>query len=151
MAFCAGSATALASNAWTISSAELELNIIELSDEGMGIINSMTPFNQPVYLHGNSWRHYASSLAASTAGNYSTLVPARFASLKSICVPPRRSTEANAQQAYSLSSRINPGIQNYFLGLVHTFYQIKVLLYKIQVPLMDMQKRLQSYKGLFTV
>ena len=117
LAFCAGSATALASNAWTISSAELELNIIELSDEGMGIINSMTPFNQPVYLHGNSWRHYASSLAASTAGNYSTLVPARFASLKSICVLPRRSTEANAQQAYSLSSRINPGIQNYFFRI----------------------------------
>ena len=42
-----------------IISAELELNIIELSDEGMSIINSMTPFNQPVYLHGNSWRHYA--------------------------------------------------------------------------------------------
>ena len=117
LAFCASSATALASNAWTISSAELELNIIELSDEGMGIINSMTPFNQPVYLHGNFWRHYASSLPASTAGNYSTLVPARFASLKSICVLPRRSTEANAQQAYSLSSRINPGIQNYFFRI----------------------------------
>jgi hypothetical protein len=83
----------------------------------MGIINSMTPFNQPVYLHGNSWRHYASSLPASTAGNYSTLVPARFASLKSICVLPRRSTEANAQQAYFLSSRINPGIQNYFFRI----------------------------------
>ena len=151
-AFCASAnTTALISNAWSIISAELELNIIELSDEGMSIINSMTPFNQPVYLHGNSWRHYASSLPASTAGNYSTLVPARFASLKSICVLPRRSTEANAQQAYSLSSRINPGIQNFFLGLVHTFYQIKVLLYKIQVLLMDMQKHLQSYKGHFIV
>ena len=30
---------------------------------------------------------------------------------------PRRSTEANAQQAYSLSSRINPGIQNYFFRI----------------------------------
>ena len=65
-AFCAGAnTTALISNAWSIISAELELNIIELSDEGMSIINSMTPFNQPVYLHGNSWRHYASTLPAS--------------------------------------------------------------------------------------
>ena len=44
----------------------------------------MTLFNQPVYLHGNSWRHYATTLPASSSGNYSTLVPARFASLKSI-------------------------------------------------------------------
>ena len=98
LAFCASTTTALISNAWSIISAELELNIIELSDEGMSIINSMTPFNQPVYLHGNSWRHYASTLAASSSGNYSTLVPARFASLKSICVLPRRSTEAIAQK-----------------------------------------------------
>ena len=80
----------------------------------MSIINSMTPFNEAIYLHGNSWRHYASSLPASTAGNFSTLVPARFASLKSICLLPRRSTEMGLQNAYSLSSRINPGIQNYF-------------------------------------
>ena len=56
-AFCASvvaTTSALAANSWTIISAELELNIIELSDEGMSIINSMTPFNQPVYLHGNS-------------------------------------------------------------------------------------------------
>ena len=117
LAFCASTTTALISNAWSIISAELELNIIELSDEGMGIINSMTPFNQPVYLHGNSWRHYASTLAASTSGNYSTLVPARFASLKSICVLPRRSTEMGQQHAYCLASRINPGIQNYFFRI----------------------------------
>jgi hypothetical protein len=83
----------------------------------MSIVNSITPFNQPVYLHGNSWRHYASTLAASTAGNYSTLVPARFASLKSICVLPRRSAEMAQQPAYSLASRINPGIQNYFFRI----------------------------------
>jgi hypothetical protein len=116
-AFCASvvsTTSALTSNAWSIVNAELQLNIIELSDEGMSIINSMTPFNEAIYLHGNSWRHYASSLPASTAGNYSTLVPARFASLKSICLLPRRSTEMGLQNAYSLASRINPGIQNYF-------------------------------------
>jgi hypothetical protein len=97
-------------NAWSIISAELELNIIELPDEGISIINSMTPLNQPVYLHGNSWRHYASTLPASSSGNSSTLVPARFASLKSICVLPRRSTEMAQQHAFCLASRINPGI-----------------------------------------
>jgi hypothetical protein len=117
-AFCAGeNTTALISNTWSIISAEIELNIIELSDEGMSIINSMTPFNQQVYLHGNSWRNYASTLAASTSGNYSTLVPARFASLKSICFLSRRSTEMAQQHAYCLASRINPGIQNYFIRI----------------------------------
>ena len=77
----------------------------------------MTPFNQAIYLHGNSWRHYASTLPAFSSGNYSTLVPARFASLKSICVLPRRSTEMALQNAYCLSSRINPGIQNYFFRI----------------------------------
>ena len=46
-AFCASVAVGtspLASNAWSIISAELELNIIELTNEGMGIITSMTPF-----------------------------------------------------------------------------------------------------------
>jgi hypothetical protein len=56
-------------------------------------------------------------LPASTASNFSTLVPARFASLKSICLLPRKSTEMALQNAYSLASKINPGIQNYFVRI----------------------------------
>ena len=99
---------------WQITNVELELCIIELSDVGMAMVNSVTPFNQPIYLHGNSWRHYTSSLNASTSGTYSTLVPARFASLKSLVCLPRRATEISNYAAYSLSSRANPQILSYY-------------------------------------
>ena len=49
-------------SSWSIINMELELTIIELSDEGMGMVRNMTPFSSPVYLHGNSWRHYTSAL-----------------------------------------------------------------------------------------
>jgi hypothetical protein len=100
--------------AWTVTNVELELCIIELSDVGMAMVNSVTPFNQPIYLHGNTWRHYASSLAVSQTGNYSTLVPARFASLKTLVLCPRCNTQANGATSYSISSRCNPNITQYW-------------------------------------
>ena len=99
---------------WTITDFQLELQIIELSDEGQSMVESVTPFNNPVYLHCNSWRHYSSTLPASSAGTYSTLVPARFASLKSLVCLPRRSPEINDKSAYSLSCRINPCFSQYW-------------------------------------
>ena len=63
---------------WQVTNVEPELCIIELSDVVMAMVNSVTPFNQPIYLHGNSWRHCTSSLNANSSGTYSTLVPARF-------------------------------------------------------------------------
>jgi len=101
-------------NNWTITNAELELCIIELSDEGEQMVRSITPPERPIYIHSSSWRHYVSSLAASTSGMYSTLVPARFASVKQLVLCPRRSTEINSATSYSLSSRINPNIQTYW-------------------------------------
>jgi hypothetical protein len=98
---------------WSIISAELELTIIELSDEGQSMVESVTPFSQPIYLHGNSWRHYVSTIAAATSGSFSYLVPARFASLKSMALCPRRNTD-QVQQSFSLGSRINPNIQSYW-------------------------------------
>ena len=98
---------------WTVTNMELELCIVELSDVGMSMVNSVTPFNQPIYLHGNSWRHYTSSLPAS-AGSFSTLVPARFASLKTLLLCPRCNTTINLATAYSTSSRANPNISQYW-------------------------------------
>ena len=61
---------------------QLELTIVELSDEGENMVRSNYQYPQmPLYLHGSSWRHYVSQLGTSSGG-YSTLVPARFASLK---------------------------------------------------------------------
>jgi hypothetical protein len=65
-------------------------------------------------MHCNSWRHYVSSLVTGYAGTYSSLIPARFASLKSIVVLPRHASEITSAIAYSTSSRINPCIASYW-------------------------------------
>jgi hypothetical protein len=101
---------------WSITSWELELNILELGDEGMNMVESITPFNEPIYIHGSSYRHYSSSLANGVVGTQSTLIPARFASLKQIIMCPRRvaeaQTAATAAVAYSISSRICPNVDS---------------------------------------
>jgi hypothetical protein len=106
--------TTTANAAWSIISAELELTIIELSDEGQSMVESVTPYSNPIYLHGNSWRHYVSTLAAQNGGQISMLVPARFASLKTLVLCPRSATTLTAANAFSLSSRVNPNMTAYW-------------------------------------
>jgi hypothetical protein len=101
-------------SAWTVIDMQLELCIIELSDEGESMVNSFISPEKPIYIHGNSWRHYTSTLPASTSGGQSFLVPARFGSLKSLFLCPRRSTEIVNPKGYSLSSRINPNFSQYW-------------------------------------
>ena len=110
-AVCYSSSTPTGS--WQVIFAELELCYIELEDTAQHMVDSQTP-NGNVYLHGNSWRHYVSNLPASSAGVFSTLVPARMASIKSLVLLPRRSTEINGTQAYALNSRINPCITSWW-------------------------------------
>lgn len=100
--------------AWSITNFELELNILELSDEGMQMVSEVTPFTEPIYMHGTSYRHYSSTLATGSTGNQSFLVPARFASLKSLILCPRTSTTMSISNAYSISSRVNPNIESYY-------------------------------------
>jgi hypothetical protein len=99
--------------AWSISAFELELCIVELSDEGENMVRSMTSPEQPIYIHGNSWRHYTSTTAGA-AGGFSTIVPARFASLKSLVMCPRRGGVDMVANSYSISSRVNPNIASYW-------------------------------------
>jgi len=103
-----------ASTPWIIGFAELELTYIELSDEAQHLVDEVTPTSREIYLHGNSWRHYTSILPSSTTGVFSTLVPARFASIRSMVCLPRRSTEISSTTSYSLTSRINPNIATYW-------------------------------------
>jgi hypothetical protein len=102
---------------WTVTACELELCIIELSDEGMHLVNEQTPLNEDIYICSNSWRHYVSTLPAASAGSFSFLVPARFASLKTLIMCPRNSTNINNPYVYSISSRVNPLISQYFLRI----------------------------------
>ena len=105
-------ASAAISN-WSIISAELEVTIVELGEQGMNMVQSVTPFARPVYLHASSYRHYVST-QTQAAGQASYLVPARFASLKSLSVLPRSNASTTAQAAYSLSSRSNPNWNQYY-------------------------------------
>jgi hypothetical protein len=106
-------ATALTSP-WTIISAELVLNYVVLSDTAEEIVRSVSPIDSPVFVHSSSYRSYPQTLGIGSTGNQSFLISSRFNSLKAIHLMPRRSTEINAQNAYSLSSRINPNIQQYY-------------------------------------
>ena len=103
--------------AYSITDFQLELSITELSDEAESMVRSVADPNQPIYLHGTSWRHYTSSLASGTTGSFACLVPARFASLKQICMLPQRSTETTSATSYSIGSRINPCIDSYFFRI----------------------------------
>jgi len=103
---------------WQIVSAEIEAQIIELSDEAQSMVNSTIAPESPIYLHGSSFRSYIGNISA--AGQFSILISARFASLKTLIVLPRRSTEisgANNQVSYSLSSRVNPNIASYWFRI----------------------------------
>ena len=80
----------------------------------MQIINSVSPLNGDIYLHGKSYRHYVSTLPSGTSGQYSTLVPQRFASTCGLIILPRRANELNS---YSIGSRINPNIDSFWLRL----------------------------------
>ena len=101
------------SGSWTVIFAELELCYIELQDEAQHMVDSITPHGN-VFLHGNSWRHYVSNLPSGSTGVYSTLVPARMASIKSMVLLPRRASEVTSATSYSLSSRLNPCITSFW-------------------------------------
>ena len=93
---------------YSVLNAELELTYIELSDEGMALVNSTAPPSSPIFIVGNSFRHYVQTIKSGTTGIYSCLVPSKLASLKALHILPRRNTEINSASSYSLSSRVNP-------------------------------------------
>jgi len=106
------------STPWSIISAEIEAQIIELSDEAQSMVNSTIPPESPIYLHGSSFRSYIGNI--SQAGQFSILISARFASLKNLIVLPRRSTEISGtyqQVSFTLSFRINPNISSYWFRI----------------------------------
>ncbi len=103
-----------AATSFQITDFQLELSIMELSDEGESMVRQVASPDAPVFLHGSSWRHYVSTLASGTVGGYSTLVPARFASLKQLALIPRSSTQVSSALSYSIGSRVNPNIDYYW-------------------------------------
>ena len=98
---------------WVVQYAELVLEIVELSDTSQQIVDSVSPPDQPIYIHTNEWRYFSNSLPATTTGLFSSLISARYNSLKTIVCLPQLSATLVDQTSYSCSSRINPNIINY--------------------------------------
>jgi hypothetical protein len=102
---------------WQILNAELVLEIIELSDTSQQIVDSFSPPDRPIYIHSNEWRFFSNSLPSGTTGNFTSLISARYNSLKNIVVLPQLSSELVGKDSYSVSSRINPNIINYIFRI----------------------------------
>jgi hypothetical protein len=99
---------------WVVQNPEYIASIVELDSEGMALVNSVAPPSGETVLHGTSFRSYNSSMPASSGGGYSTLIPARFASLNNILIAPRLSSSTVSAQTWSVSSRFNPNISSYY-------------------------------------
>jgi len=98
---------------WSIINAELVLEIIELSDTSQQIVDSFSPPDRPIYIHSNEWRYFSNTLPSGTTGNFTSLVSARYNSLKTLVLLPQLTSETTTKNSYSVSSRINPNIISY--------------------------------------
>jgi hypothetical protein len=107
-----GLVTSATNPAWQVVQPELVCTILEVSDEGMAIINSQ--MTNPLFINVESYRYTNLTLPVngSAGGTFTGLVPLRFASLKSIWVAPQR-TDNNDKDDYTISARINPAISEY--------------------------------------
>lgn len=101
---------------WQITDVQLILDIVELSDEGMALFNSVSPQGSPQITCTNQYRHFVANIPGTYSGMNSALIGAKFASTKAIIVAPRRSDITNGTYAinsYCNSSRINPNFSQY--------------------------------------
>lgn len=96
---------------YTIIDFQLELSILQLGEEGMKMVESITPFSKPIFMNTETFRHVSPTLQASSSGNQTLALPFRLMSLKQLILCPRRSTEIASQTSYSISSRINPNFE----------------------------------------
>ena len=102
------------STSWYIQSPQMLCTIIELDAQGMALVNSVAPPSGEKILHGTSYRSYNANMPSnSSGGGFSTLVPARFASLQAVLLAPRISSVVIAKEQNSISNRINPNVSDY--------------------------------------
>lgn len=102
-------AGAAAPTDYSISAFELHLAYVEISDAAMAEVAST--FGQQVYLHSNTYRVAPLSLDANAAGAVTTLVPARYSSLKALHFLPSPASY-QVYNAYSLGGTVNPNISS---------------------------------------
>lgn len=92
---------------YTLTSFELHLAYVEISDEAMSSVQST--YGQQIYIPGNSYRCAPINIENGISGAVTSLIPARYSSLRAlhfICSPAADQTF----DSYALSSRVNPYI-----------------------------------------
>lgn len=99
---------------YSISCFELHLAYVEISDAAMSEV--MTTFGQQVYIASNTFRVAPLSLDANAAGSVTTLVPARYSSLKALHFVTSPSTY-QVYDAYSIGGSVNPNIASFQLRI----------------------------------
>ena len=106
------SGTAGAGATWQLVGVELCCTYVELSDD------IPSDKSQPTYISSKSWRQAAASILPTTTGEFTTLLPFRFASLCGLYsrfLPFASSVQGvNATAAYRKSCSINPNLSSYY-------------------------------------
>lgn len=92
---------------YSVSCFELHLAYVEISDEAMGQVRQT--MGQQTYIHGNTYRVAPLSLESTASGSVTTLVPARYSSLRSLHFVPSPSSY-QVYNAYSIGGTVNPNI-----------------------------------------
>ena len=95
------------STAWQVTNLEYVATLVEIDSAGQQLVNSVSPPSQERIIHGTSYRNYISSVPASSSGQYSCLIAARFCSLNNIITCPRATKYVSARDKYSTSARHN--------------------------------------------
>jgi hypothetical protein len=118
--------TAAGATTWQIVNAEFCLCYVELQDDSLDLV--MQPGEQE-YISTITYRQASTYLPAATAGEFTTLVPFRCASLSAIYArfrPYATATQgANATAAYRKSAAINPNLSSYYWRIGSSIYPNK--------------------------
>lgn len=97
---------------YTITNVQLNLCYVEISDEAMNQVAAT--YGQQIYIATETFRSAPITIDSTVSGNYSSLVPARYSSLKALHFIPRSSAD-QVQASYALVSNVNPNISEFQL------------------------------------
>ena len=111
---------------WTITNVEFDVCYIELYDD---VMNDQFHQGIPQYISTKTFRQASTYIPSSTAGEFTTLLPFRCASLCALYAKFRNFATAvqgvNATAAFRKGSSINPGLSSYYFRVGSSLYPNK--------------------------
>ena len=105
-AVMSGTTTAVSTNIWQVTFAELAIQVISVDDSVHRLMGASRG-NAPVMISSQSYRNYNTVLNANNISD-STIIPLKFTSCKSLFGCYRNSTNLNVFNAGTITSRKNP-------------------------------------------